>query len=96
MELEAFIQTQLRKERAHFEISNNPIISKRLEALVSTIEKAPRTRDAIQAVMDAKEVAMNQVSDISELQQLDREWSALEWLKAVVRKAQEEGQKKEL
>ena len=40
--------------------------------------------------MDTKEVEMNKVCDVLELRQLDREWSALEWLQRILREAKNE------
>lgn len=64
----------------------------RAQTWISTIENAPRSIEAIQTLMDTKEVEMNKVSDVSEPQRLDREWSALEWLQSTIRKAREEHQ----
>ena len=41
--------------------------AERAKVWIATIEKAPRSFDAIQSIMDAKEVAMNKTSDIREL-----------------------------
>lgn len=86
MELETLIQTHLAYEKSHIE--RNPAAAERAKVWIATIEKAPRSFDAIQSIMDAKEVAMNKTSDIRELQQLDREWTALLWLQSVIKKAQ--------
>jgi hypothetical protein len=83
MELETFIQARLASEKNRFE--RNPAAAERAKVWIATIEKAPRSFDAIQSIMDAKEVAMNKTSDIVELQQLDREWSALLWLQSVIK-----------
>ena len=56
------------------------------------IETAPRSIEVIQTLMDTKEVEMNKVSNVAELQRLDREWSALEWLQCTIRQAQKEQQ----
>ena len=87
MELETFIQTQLRRERERFEIEQDPVARQRLQDWISTIKNAPRSADAVQALMDATEVEMNQADDLPELWQLGRERSALEWLQGVIRKA---------
>lgn len=86
MELETLIQTQLAYEKNRIE--RNPAAAERAKVWIATIEKAPRSFDAIQSTMDAKEVAMNKTSDIRELQQLDREWAALLWLQSAIKKAQ--------
>ncbi|MGI0005779.1 MAG: hypothetical protein ACREAI_05135 [Nitrososphaera sp.] len=82
MELEDYIRARLDYERNH--LDGNPAIKKRAQAWISAIENAPRSADAIQSLMDAKEVAMNKASEVSDLQQLDRELLALEWLKGAV------------
>ena len=82
MELEDHIQARLDHERRHLE--GDPVVKKRAQAWISAIENAPRSADAIQSLIDAKEVAMNKANDVSELQQLDHELSALEWLKGAV------------
>ena len=83
MELETFIQARLTFEKNRFE--RNPAAADRAKVWIATIEKAPRSFDAIQSIMDAKEVAMNKTDDVMELQQLDREWSALLWLQSVIK-----------
>ena len=83
MELETFIQTHLAYEKSRIEC--NPTAAKRARIWIETIEKAFRSLDAIQSIMDAKEVAMNKTDDARELQQLDREWSALLWLQSVIK-----------
>ena len=85
MELETLIQTHLAYEKSRFE--RNPTAAERAKVWIATIEKAPRNFDTIQSMMDAKEVAMNKTSDVRELQQLDREWSALLWLQSIIKKA---------
>ena len=85
MELETFIKTRLAFEKSRFE--HNPTAAERAKVWIATIEKAPQSFDAIQSIMDAKEVAMNMTGDIRELQQLDREWSALLWLQSIIKKA---------
>ena len=86
MELETFIQTHLAYEKNQFK--RNPAAAERARVWIATIEKAPRSFDAIQSIMDAKEVAMNKTDDVGELQQLDREWSALLWLQSVIKQVQ--------
>lgn len=86
MELETFIQTHLNYEKNRFK--RNPAAAERAKVWIATIEKAPRSFDAIQSLMDAKEVAMNKTNDVRELQQLDREWSALLWLQSVIKQVQ--------
>jgi hypothetical protein len=83
MELETFIQTHLAYEKSRIE--RNPTAAKRARIWIETIEKASRSLDAIQSIMNAKEVAMNKTDDVRELQQLDREWSALLWLQSVIK-----------
>lgn len=83
MELETYIQTHVAYEKSRFE--RNPAAAEKTRIWVKTIENAPRSLDAIQSLMDAKKVAMNKTSDIRELQQLDREWSALLWLQSLIR-----------
>ena len=82
MELEDHIRARRDHERRHLEV--DPAVKKRAQAWISAIESAPRLADPIQSLIDAKEVAMNKASETSELQQLDRELSALEWLKGAV------------
>ena len=83
MELETIITTHLAYEKCRIE--RNPTADKRAKVWIATVEKAPRSLDAIQSLMDDKEVAMNKTSDVKELQQLDREWSALLWLQSVIK-----------
>lgn len=85
MELETFIMARLALEKNHYE--RNPATAERAKVWIATIEKAPRSFDAIQSIMDAKEVAMNKTDNVGELQQLDREWSALLWLQSVIKQA---------
>lgn len=85
MELESYIQTHIKYEQNR--LKRNPAAKERAQIWISTIENAPRSVDAIQSLMDAKEVAMNKTSDAIELQRLDREWSALFWLKSAIRQA---------
>lgn len=89
MNLESYIQSRLDCERKLL-VSDSFSDNDRLQIWISTIKNAPRSVDAIQTLMDTKEVEMNQVSCISELQRLDREWSALEWLKKILRQAKNE------
>ena len=86
MELQTIIATHLEYEKNQFK--RNPAAAEKARVWIATIEKAPRTFDAIQSRMDDKEVAMNKTNDVRELQQLDREWSALLWLQSVIKKAQ--------
>jgi hypothetical protein len=82
MELEAYIQAHIEHERKR--LGSNPSLKEKAQTWISTIEKAPRSIDAVQAQIDAKEVALNKVTEISELQQLDRELAALEWLRSMM------------
>jgi hypothetical protein len=90
MEVDTYIQTRLEYEKRRLTNDNNPSAKERAQTWISTIENAPLSIEKIQTLMDAKEIAMNKVSDIAELQQLDRELSALEWLQGVIRKARKE------
>lgn len=83
MELETYIQTHITYERTRLE--RNPAASERARTWISTIESAPRSIDAIQLLLDAKEVAMNKTKDAMELQELDRQWSALFWLQSTIK-----------
>lgn len=83
MELETYIQTHLHYEKARLE--RNPASSERAKIWISTIESAPRSAEAIQSLLDAKEVAMNKTDNAVELQLLDREWSALFWLQSTIK-----------
>lgn len=87
MELETFIQARLRRERERFEIEQDPVARQILQDWISTVKNAPRSADAVQALMDATEVEMNQADDLLELRRLGRERSALEWLQGAIRKA---------
>jgi len=85
MELESIIQTHLKYERNRIEF--DPVAREKSKIWIETIQSAPRSVEAIQALMDAKEVAMNQTNDIPEVQRLDRQWSALLWLQGVIRRS---------
>lgn len=84
MNLEAFIQIHVEYEKSRFD--RNPAANERARIWIETIEKAPRSVDGIQSLMDAKEVAMNKTSDAKEMQHLDREWLALLWLQSVIKR----------
>lgn len=86
MEIDAIIQTHIEYERKRIEY--NPTAREKARIWMSTIEKAPRSAEAIQSLMDAKEIAMNKVDDVRELRQLDWEWSALQWLQSVIRQSE--------
>lgn len=83
MELETYIQTHINYEKTRFE--RNPAANERARIWISTIESAPRSVDAIQSLLDAKEVAMNKTDNAAELQLLDRQWSALFWLQSTIK-----------
>ena len=85
MELESIIQTHLQYEKKRIEF--DPATREKSKIWIETIQNAPRSVEAIQALMDAKEVAMNQTGDILQVQRLDREWSALLWLKEVIQQS---------
>lgn len=85
MELESIIQTHLKYEKKRIEF--DPAAREKSKIWIETIQNAPRSVEAIQALMDAKEVAMNQTDNILQVQRLDREWSALLWLKEVIQKS---------
>ncbi len=72
--------------------SSSAATNDRAQTWISTIENAPRSIEAIQTLMDTKEVEMNETADVSELQRLDREWSALEWLQGIIRQVGKEHQ----
>ena len=82
MELEAYIQTYINYEKNR--MRRNPAASEKAQIWISTIEHAPRSIEALQSLMDAKEVAMNKAEDITEVQTLDRQWSALFWLQSAI------------
>lgn len=82
MELETYIQIHLNYEKSRLE--RNPSASERAKIGISTVESAPRSVDAIQSLLDAKEVAMNKTDNPAELQLLDRQWSALFWLQSTI------------
>ena len=86
MELETFIPTRLAYEKSNF--NRNPAAAEIAKVWMTTIDRSPRSFDAIQSIMDAKEVAMNKTSDVKEVQQLDRELSALLWLQSVIKQTQ--------
>jgi hypothetical protein len=90
--LDTYIQVHLEHEKKRLASIHPPSTDERAETWKLTIEKAPRSIEAIQTLMDTKEVEMNKVSNVSELQRLDREWSALEWLQCTIRQAQKEQQ----
>ena len=90
--LDTYIQVHLEHERKRLAAVNPSFTMGRAQTWISTIENAPHSIEAIQTLMDTKEVEMNKVSDISELQRLDREWSALEWLQGIIRQAGSEEQ----
>lgn len=89
MNIELTIKEYLDQERQRLEgrddnSSNNLHRSEKgiISSWVSfAVEKASQTASAIQLLIDEKEVAMNQTNDVAELQQLAREWSALERLR---------------
>lgn len=88
MELvEAYIQTQIQYEKGRFEHAD-PSTRENVRIWISTIEGAPRSIEAIQSLIDAKEVAMNKADDIVEFRRLDKEWTALLWLQNRIRKTQ--------
>jgi hypothetical protein len=88
MELESVIQTQLNYEKHRMEF--DPAAREKSKIWMETIKNAPRSAEAIQALMDAKEVAMNQTNEILQVQRLDREWSAQLWLQSVIQKSTRE------
>ena len=94
--IDTYIQVHLEHERKHLVSVSSSFSSlatnERAQAWISTIDNAPRSIEVIQTLMDTKEVEMNKVSNVSELQRLDREWSALEWLQGIIRQAQKEEQ----
>lgn len=90
--LDTYIQVHLEYERKRLAAVNPSFTMGRAQTWISTIENAPHSIEAIQTLMDTKEVEMNKVSDISELQRLNREWSALEWLQGIIRQAGSEEQ----
>lgn len=83
MELETYIQIHISYEKTRLE--RNPAASERAKIWISTIESAPRSVDAIQSLLDAKEVAMNKTDNVADLQLLDRQWSALFWLQRTIK-----------
>ncbi len=89
MSIDSYIQSRLDYERKLL-VSDSVSDNDRLQVWIATIENAPRSIEAIQTLMDTKEVEMNKVRDISELQQLDKEWSALEWLQRILQQAKNE------
>jgi hypothetical protein len=91
MDLDKYIQSYLEHDRTRLAI-NSYSANDSAQTWISTIKNAPRSIDAIQSLMDTKEVEMNKVNDVSELQRLEREWSALEWLQGVIRQVQNEQQ----
>lgn len=62
MELQSIIQTHPKYEKKRTEF--DPAARENSKILIETIQNAPRSVEAIQALMDAKEVAMNQTGDI--------------------------------
>lgn len=86
MEVESIIQTHLKYEKKRIEF--DPVAREKSKIWIETIQNAPRSVEAIQTLMDAKEVAMNKTNDILEVQRLDREWSALLWLQGVIRQGE--------
>ncbi|NWG37821.1 hypothetical protein [Nitrososphaera sp.] len=85
MELESIIQTHLTYERKRIEF--DPAAKEKSKIWIETIKNAPRSVEAIQTLMDAKEVAMNQTNDILQVRRLDWEWSALLWLQGVIQRS---------
>ena len=83
MELETYIQIHTSYEKTRLE--RNPAASERAKIWIDTVESAPRSVDAIQSLLDAKEVAMNKTDNPGELQLLDRQWSALFWLQSTIK-----------
>lgn len=90
MSLDSYIQSCLDYERKLLTGNSSSFENDRLQVWTSTIENAPRSIEAIQTLMDTKEVEMNKVCDVLELRQLDREWSALEWLQRILREVKNE------
>ncbi len=91
MSLDSYIQSCLDYERKLLTgNSSSSFENDMLQVWTSTIENAPRSIEAIQTLMDTKEVEMNKVCDVLELRQLDREWSALEWLQRILREVKDE------
>lgn len=91
MSLDSYIQSCLDYERKLLTgNSSSSFENDMLQVWTSTIENAPRSIEAIQTLMDTKEVEMNKVCDVLELRQLDREWSALEWLQRILREVKNE------
>ena len=91
-DIDTYIHVHLEHERKRLAAVNPSSTIDRAQTWISTIENAPRSIEAIQTLMDTKEVEMNKTADVSELQRLDREWSALEWLQMTIRQAQKEHQ----
>ena len=85
MEPESVIQTHIKYEKRRIEF--DPAAREKSKIWIKTIQNAPRSVEAIQSLMDAKEVAMNRSSDILGVQRLDWEWSALLWLQGVLRQS---------
>ena len=85
MELESIIQTHLKYEKHRIEF--DPTARERSKIWIETIQNTPRSVEAIQALMNAKEVAMNKTNDILKVQRLDREWSALLWLQGIIERS---------
>lgn len=84
VELESIIQTHPKYEKHRVEY--DPAAKEKSKIWIKTIQNAPRSVEEIQALMDAKEVAMNKTDDILVLR-LDREWSALLRLQSVIRQS---------
>jgi hypothetical protein len=85
MELESIIQTHLKYERNRIEF--DPVAREKSKIWIETIQNAPRSVEAIETLMDNKEVAMNKTNDILQVRRLDWEWSALLWLHGVIRRS---------
>lgn len=85
VDLESIIAMQLKYEKHRIE--SNLYAREKSWIWIETIRNALRSVEAIQAPMDAKEVAMNQTNDILELQRLARKWSAPMWRQAIIRKS---------
>jgi len=67
-DLDTYIQVHFELERKHpAHASPSTSANDRAQTWLSTIENAPHSIEAIQTLMNTKEVEMNKVNDISEL-----------------------------
>jgi hypothetical protein len=89
MELDSIIQTHVRYQENRPEF--DPAAREKARIWIETIQNAPRSPEAIQVLMDSKEVAMNNAEDSKEIRHLDQEWSALRLLQGVVKHSENAG-----